>query len=149
MPHLVLADASTVVIVVVLAFVVVSLGVTIAFLFLARHWLRALVSGDPVPLTSIVGMLLRKMPIGRVLQAHVRLRQAGIDVPTEALESHVLAGGDVERVAEWMVAAKASGLDVSWGQLAKLDLARKLPDVADVAGAGLSQLTSALDGSEE
>ena len=149
MPHVVLADASPVVLVVVLVFVVVSLGITVAFLFLARHWLRALVSGDPVPLTNIVGMLLRKIPIGRVLQAHLRLRQAGVDVATDALESHVLAGGNIERVAEWMIAAKASDLDVSWSQLAKLELARKLPDVADVAGADLGQLTSELGGPED
>lgn len=148
--HVIAASSSALALVVAL-FIVFFLGSFIVFALMRRMlsaWLRSMASGVPVELFRLLGMRLRGVPIDRILEAYVRLKQGEIDVGLDALEAHHLAGGDVRRIADWMVATKAAGLDASWGQLAKADLAKRLPDVGEAAAQGPEKLAAALGSPE-
>lgn len=95
-------------------------------------WLKALTSGSPVSLMEMIFMSLRMVPPRLVVETYVRLRQAGVSVTTVDLQRHVLAEGNIERVADWLVAAQNSGVPVDWGGAARLDLAQELRNLDDV-----------------
>jgi uncharacterized protein YqfA (UPF0365 family) len=107
--------------VVVLAVMLVAVGVAAQFLSL---WMRAFTSGAAVTLVDLIGMRLRRVNASRVINARIQLTRAGIGVPLSALESHVLAGGDLEHVTTAVVAAKMrGGTELSWQLATAMDLA--------------------------
>ena len=86
-------------------------------------WIRAALSGAPVSFVSIIGMNLRKVSPGVIVDNYILARRAGVDVTTQQLESHYLAGGNVAQLIQAMIAADAAGLDLSFEGAAAIDLA--------------------------
>jgi uncharacterized protein YqfA (UPF0365 family) len=78
-------------------------------------------------------MTLRRSSPGRIVGVHIRLAKAERGIDINLIEAHHLAGGDIQRVAEWLIAADAAGVEVSWQKLTKLDLERELPPIEDVS----------------
>ena len=68
-------------------------------------WIQALVSGAKVGLFNIIFMRFRKVPPKLVVESKIMAVKAGIDIPTDSLESHFLAGGNVSRVVKALIAA--------------------------------------------
>ncbi|WP_339612869.1 flotillin-like FloA family protein [uncultured Rubinisphaera sp.] len=97
------------------------------FLVVSRYftlWLQAYVSGTQIHLLSLVLMSLRNVAPQLVVQCKVMLVQAGVaHVSTNAIEAHVLANGDVERVTLALIAAHRSGIKLDWNTAAAIDLA--------------------------
>lgn len=92
------------------------------FLFVpARVWLRATLMGYSYSFSELVGMKFRKTPIPLIIDAHIRLREAGINESLSNLEAHWLGGGNVQRVVGWMIDAKNIGEDIEFGRFAKRD----------------------------
>src|SRR5260221_13537593 len=58
-------------------------------------WLRARIANAPVSLGKMVGMRLRKVPVGLIVDNRITAVKAGLDVRSDPLEEHYLAGGDV------------------------------------------------------
>ncbi len=87
-------------------------------------WLQALVTGADIGMLSLVLMSLRGVDPRVVVQCKVMLVQAGLPgVPTKALESQLLAGGDVHRIAIALVAAHRANIALDWDTAAAIDLA--------------------------
>src|SRR4051812_47389580 len=61
-------------------------------------WLRARIANAPVSLGKMIGMRLRKVPVGLIVDNRITAVKAGIDVRSDPLEAHYLAGGDVSHV---------------------------------------------------
>jgi len=61
-------------------------------------WIRARIANAPVGLGKMVGMRLRKVPVGMIVDNRITAVKAGIDIPSDPLEAHYLAGGDVSQV---------------------------------------------------
>ena len=109
----------------------VFVGAAVAFgLFLlvaSRYvslWLQAYVTRTRIGLVSLMVMSLRKVDPRVVVQCQVMAVQAGLDqIPTNAIESQYLAGGDVQRVVLALIAAHRAGIDLDWNTAAAIDLA--------------------------
>jgi uncharacterized protein YqfA (UPF0365 family) len=86
-------------------------------------WIQALVSGAHVGLFNIVFMRFRKVPPKLVVEAKIMAVKAGIDIGTDDLESHYLAGGDVMRVVQALIAADKANIDLKFNRAAAIDLA--------------------------
>src|SRR3712207_1516861 len=61
-------------------------------------WLRARLANAPVGLFKMFGMSLRKVPVGLIVDSRITAVKAGLDIPSDPLEAHYLAGGDVSHV---------------------------------------------------
>ena len=61
-------------------------------------YIRATVSGARVGFVDLFGMRLRKVNAMAIVSARIQASRAGINITTPEMESHVLAGGDVQRV---------------------------------------------------
>lgn len=102
---------------------ILILGFVIIFLNFLGVWIRALMSGAKVPLASLIGMKLRRIPCQLIVDARIRLVKSGIALSTDELEAHYLAGGDVINVATSLIAADKANIDLSFQRAAAIDLA--------------------------
>src|SRR6186997_518174 len=75
-------------------------------------WLRARIANAPVSLGKMVGMRLRKVPVGLIVDNRITAIKAGIEIPSDPLEAHYLAGGDVNQVILALIAADKAGISL-------------------------------------
>ncbi len=114
------AGVLTIIILVVVA--IVFLAVLFSFVPVML-WISAMASGVYVGLTTLVGMRLRRIPPARIINPLIKARKAGLDVTIEQLETHYLAGGNVDRVVDALIAAQRANIDLSFSRAAAIDLA--------------------------
>lgn len=87
-------------------------------------WISALASGVYVSLFSLVGMRLRRVSPSRIIYPLIKARKAGLkDVEQGKLEAHFLAGGNVDKVVDALIAADKAGIPLSFDQATAIDLA--------------------------
>jgi uncharacterized protein YqfA (UPF0365 family) len=105
-------------------FIFVVLLLILFFYFIpVQLWITALASGVRVSLISLVGMRLRKIPPSLIVNTLINARKAGLDVNTDMLETHYLAGGNVKRVIDALIAADKAGIDLDFKLATAIDLA--------------------------
>ena len=88
-----------------------------------RHWIAAIFSGVHVSIFSLIGMRLRQVPPQLIVDAMIQTQKAGINISSDILEAHFLAGGNVLRVVSALVAADKAGMDLSVERATAIDLA--------------------------
>ena len=80
-------------------------------------------AGVKVSIFTLVGMRLRRVIPGRIVNPLIKAHKAGLDVTINQLESHYLAGGNVDRVVNALIAAHRANIDLSFERCAAIDLA--------------------------
>ena len=93
------------------------------FFYFLKIWVQAWMSGARVSLFSLVGMKLRRVPPTLIVEARIRLVKAGLDMETDPLEAHYLAGGDVIQVVNALIAADKAGIELSFQNACAINLA--------------------------
>src|SRR5438309_11986002 len=88
-------------------------------------WLRARIANAPVSLGKMIGMRLRKVPVGLIVDNRITAVKAGIEIPSDPLEAHYLAGGDVGQVILALIAADKAGIALDFNRACAIDLATK------------------------
>ncbi|WP_077214020.1 flotillin-like protein FloA [Bacillus dakarensis] len=86
-------------------------------------WISALAAGVRVSIFTLVGMRLRRVIPSRVINPLIKAHKAGLNVTTNQLESHYLAGGNVDRVVNALIAAHRANIELSFERCAAIDLA--------------------------
>ena len=108
---------------------VVALAVIILLVILAYIaqfvglWFQALLSNARVSILELIGMRFRKVNPKSIVQSRIEAVKAGLQVSTNQLESHYLAGGDVRRVVRALIAADRAKIDLPWDSACAIDLA--------------------------
>jgi uncharacterized protein YqfA (UPF0365 family) len=101
-------------------------GTVFLFIFLyfvpVNLWITAIFSGVRIEIFELVFMRIRRVPPGLIVKNLIHLSKAGINVSTAELETHHLAGGNLDKVTRGMIAAKNSGQELAWQEATKLDL---------------------------
>jgi uncharacterized protein YqfA (UPF0365 family) len=119
---LILADSYVGTAVLVVAAVIMIVIMTVMAQFLGLY-IRAFFSGAHVSFRELIGMRLRKVAALTIVNSRIQAMRAGLDVSQAEMESHMLAGGDVERVIRAMIAASKANIDLSWKTATAIDLA--------------------------
>lgn len=86
-------------------------------------WIRALASGVHVKISTLVGMKLRKIRPISIINPLIKVTKAGLDIPINKLERHYLAGGNVDRVINALIAAQGAGISLDFEKFCAIDLA--------------------------
>jgi len=86
-------------------------------------WIRTLAAGVPLGIIALVRMRLIGIPPSIIVTNYVRARKAGLDLTVDQLQSHYLAGGNVENVTLAMIAAQRAEIPLVWQRAAAIDLA--------------------------
>ena len=109
-------------------FGVVLLGALVATVILLNFfgtWLRAKLADAPVSFTKLIGMRLRRVPMGLIVDSRITAVKAGINIDTDPLEAHFLAGGNVAHVVLALIAADKASLQLDFNRACAIDLAIK------------------------
>jgi uncharacterized protein YqfA (UPF0365 family) len=88
-------------------------------------WLRAKVADAPVSFASLIGMRLRRVPLGMIVDSRITAVKAGIPLNADELEAHYLAGGSVDSVVLALIAADKAGIKLDFNRACAIDLAIK------------------------
>lgn len=86
-------------------------------------WISAVAAGVKVGIFTLVGMRLRRVKPKRVIEPMIKAHKAGIQLSTNQLESHFLAGGNVDRVVDALIAAQRADINLTFERCAAIDLA--------------------------
>src|SRR5436189_2849270 len=73
-------------------------------------WLRARIANAPVGMGKMIGMRLRRVPVGLIVDNRITAVKAGIEVPSDPLEAHYFAVGDVSQVILALIAVDKDGI---------------------------------------
>ena len=109
--------------------ILILLGFVAAFISVGKLWIQAVTSGARVGLLQMVAMKIRKVSPKQIVNARIMAHQAGLrikgegGVRTEELEAHYLAGGNVERVIQAIIAAERAEINLDFDRAAAIDLA--------------------------
>lgn len=104
------------------------IALIVLFLIVAKFfnlWLRALVANAPVGFTTLLAMWLRKVPNALIVDTRITAAKAGLQIDTDQLEAHYLAGGDVTHVVLSLIAADKAGIPLIYDRACAIDLACK------------------------
>jgi uncharacterized protein YqfA (UPF0365 family) len=86
-------------------------------------YIRAAISGAKVEFLSLVAMRLRRVNTKLIVDARIQAVKAGLELTTNDLEAHYLAGGNVVNVVRALVAADKANIELPFQQAAAIDLA--------------------------
>lgn len=125
--NLLLVATWEIVLYVVLGLLVVGLGVLLAVVPI-KTWFVALVSGAHVSMTRLVGMKMRRIKVAYIIDSYIQAKKAGLNIEIVDLETHYMAGGDVQKVVNSLISAHSAKFALS------LDLAKAI----DLAGRDIS-----------
>ncbi|SHN16897.1 Uncharacterized protein YqfA, UPF0365 family [Cyclobacterium lianum] len=138
-------------------------GLILLFIFLyfvpVNLWITAIFSNVKVGLLELVGMRIRKVPPGVIVNSLITATKAGLNLTTNDLETHYLAGGNVPNVIRALISADKANISLSFKQATAIDLAGRdvfeavqisvnpkvinTPSVAAVAADGIQLIAKA------
>ncbi|MFC4022753.1 flotillin-like protein FloA [Oceanobacillus longus] len=107
---------------IIIAVILIALAILFTFVPVAL-WISALAAGVRVSIFTLIGMRLRRVVPNRVINPLIKAHKAGLSVKTNQLESHYLAGGNVDRVVNALIAAHRANIDLPFERGAAIDLA--------------------------
>ena len=110
----------TIVVAIIAAFILLSIFFTFVPIAL---WISAVAAGVKISIFTLVGMRLRRVIPSRIVNPLIKAHKAGITVTNNQLESHYLAGGNVDRVVNALIAAHRANIDLPFERAAAIDLA--------------------------
>ncbi len=86
-------------------------------------WISAIFSGVRVTIGELIGMRIRKVPPGIIVNSLITATKAGLIVTTRELETHFLAGGDVPNVIRALISAEKANISLTFKQATAINLA--------------------------
>lgn len=112
----------------VIAAIVIFILLAVVFSFL-NVWIRAWTSNAYISFRSLIAMKLRAVPPKIIVDARIRMVKAGLQLSSNDLEAHYLAGGNVIQVVNALIAADKANIPLTFKRAAAIDLAGR--DVYD------------------
>jgi uncharacterized protein YqfA (UPF0365 family) len=107
--------------------IVIIIAIILFFMFLYYFpiglWIRTIAAGVPLGIITLVRMRLIGIPPSVIVNNYVRARKAGLNLTVDQMQSHFLAGGNVENVTLAMIAAQRAQIPLDWQRAAAIDLA--------------------------
>jgi len=105
----------------------------VVFLFLyfipVGLWFTAIVSGVRVSIVQLFLMRIRKVPPSLIVNALINSTKAGLKLTSNELETHYLAGGNVNNVIRALISADKANIPLEFKMATAIDLAGR--DVSD------------------
>lgn len=123
-------SAGVIATIIVLAIFLVTLIVVFLVMVPTKLWAQALVSGAHVSMSKLIGMKFRHVKPRDIVLPYIKARKAGIVMSVDELETHMLAGGNVERLVAALIAAHSADIDLPLQMAKAIDLSGR--DLLDI-----------------
>ena len=102
-------------------------AIILFFIFLyfvpVNLWITAIFSGVRISILELVAMRIRKVPPSLIVNSLITANKAGLDIKTQELETHYLAGGNVPSVIKALISADKANISLTFKQATAIDLA--------------------------
>lgn len=105
--------AAVIIIILMLFFTFVPVGL----------WITAFFSGVKIPMTTLIGMRLRRVAPTRIVNPMIKATKAGLNLKIDEVEAHYLAGGNVNTLVDALIAAQRANIPLEFERAAAIDLA--------------------------
>lgn len=103
---------------------VIFFGIILLYFIPVNLWITAIFSGVRLnPIKDLLGMRLRKVPPSKIVKPLITAHKAGINVESQDLEAHFLAGGRVQQVVNALISADKANIDLNFLRATAIDLA--------------------------
>lgn len=86
-------------------------------------WISATAAGVKVSFFNLIGMRLRRVVPSLIVGPMIKSYKAGMALSSDQLEAHYLAGGNVDRVVDALIAAHRAEIELTFERAAAIDLA--------------------------
>ena len=106
----------------ILVLIVAAIMVFLHFVPLGL-WISALAADVHVSIITLVGMRMRRVPPAKIILPLIKANKAGLNVQVNQLEAHYLAGGNVDKVVDALIAAHRAQIPLPFERSAAIDLA--------------------------
>jgi len=110
-----------------MVFIIIIAIVFILWLFFSfipiALWISAVAANVRIGILTLIGMKLRRVPPAKIVSPQIKAVKAGLDISTNKLEAHYLAGGNVDRVINALIAAQRANIALEFERAAAIDLA--------------------------
>ncbi|MEB2782205.1 flotillin-like protein FloA [Algoriphagus persicinus] len=138
-------------------------GIVLLFIFLyfvpVNLWITAQFSNVKVGIGELIGMRIRKVPPSIIVNSLITATKAGVELTTNDLETHYMAGGNIPNVIRALISADKANINLTFKQATAIDLAGRdvfeavqisvnpkvinTPNVAAVAADGIQLIAKA------
>ncbi len=110
---------------IMIGIIVASLiGLWILFYFIPIGlWFQATISGARISLLQLIFMRWRKVPPSVIVNAMINSKKAGLNLSSDELEAHYLAGGKVQAVVNSLISADKANINLNFKAATAIDLA--------------------------
>lgn len=103
---------------------IVGLLVVLFFVFVpVGLWISSLAANVRISIFNMIGMRLRRVKPSLIVMPLIKARKAGLNLSTNQLEAHYLAGGNVDSVVNALIASERAGIELEFEKAAAIDLA--------------------------
>ena len=113
--------------IIVFPLLIIFIAIVVVSLFLhfvpLGLWISAMAAGVSVGIVNLIGMRLRRVVPTKIILPLIKANKAGLDVNVNQLEAHYLAGGDVDRVIDALIAAHRATISLTFERACAIDLA--------------------------
>ncbi|HEX5002712.1 MAG TPA: flotillin-like protein FloA [Bacteroidia bacterium] len=111
--------------------IIASIIVLVLFLYFVpvNLWITAVFSGVRISILDLILMRLRKVPPSIVVNALINGTKAGLNLTSNDIETHFLAGGNVNNVIKALISADKANIPLTFKMATAIDLAGR--DVFD------------------
>lgn len=86
-------------------------------------WISARAAGVKISFITLIGMRLRRVSPARIVRPKIKASKAGLEVSINEIESHFLAGGNVDRVIDALIASQKAEIELPFKKATAIDLA--------------------------
>lgn len=107
-------------------FIIIGSVIALFFLFYilpVNLWFTAQLSGVKINLLNLVLMRLRRVPPSLVVNALITSTKAGLNLTSNEIETHFLAGGHVNNVIKSLISADKANIPLDFKLATAIDLA--------------------------
>lgn len=96
----------------ILILIVLAVFVFLLSFVPVRLWISALAAGAKVGIIDLIGMRLRRVSPAKIVNPLIKAEKAGLGVKVSQLEAHYLAGGNVDRVVNALIASERANISL-------------------------------------
>lgn len=110
---------------------VLAIVLLIVFFYLVpvNLWFQCVLNGVRISLIQLIFMRWRKVPPAIIVNAMINSKKAGLNLSSDLLEAHYLAGGHVRSVVNALISADKANIALDFNTATAIDLAGR--DVFD------------------
>ena len=113
---------SVILIPLIIVVVIILLAVFLHFVPMGL-WISSMASGVHIPISTLMGMRIRRIQPQKLVYPLIKARKAGLDLNISQLETHYLAGGNVDKVINALIAAQRANIEMPFEKACAIDLA--------------------------